>query len=78
MKLEGAKVIVVGMARSGVAAAQLLLEKGAHVRAVDQNPKPIPELALTIEPQTESAFLDADHRSDKYRLIVKIGKNESL
>ncbi len=36
MKLEGAKVVVVGMARSGVAAVELLREKGARVRAVDQ------------------------------------------
>ena len=38
MKLKGAKVVVVGMARSGVAAVELLREKGASVRAVDQNP----------------------------------------
>ena len=38
MKLAGAKVVVVGMARSGVAAVELLREKGANVRAVDQNP----------------------------------------
>ncbi len=38
MKLEGAKVVVVGMARSGVAAVELLRSKGARVRAVDQNP----------------------------------------
>ena len=34
MKLEGVKVVVVGMARSGVAAVELLREKGASVRAV--------------------------------------------
>ena len=39
MKLAGAKVVVVGMARSGVAAVELLREKGASVRAVDQNPR---------------------------------------
>ena len=35
MKLAGVKVVVVGMARSGVAAVELLREKGASVRAVD-------------------------------------------
>jgi len=58
MKLEGAKVVVVGMARSGVAAVELLREKGAIVRAVDQ--KPIPIEGITVEPQTDTAFADAD------------------
>jgi UDP-N-acetylmuramoylalanine--D-glutamate ligase len=65
MKLEGAKVVVVGMARSGIAAVELLLEKGARVRAVDskvdakgtgdrgQGP-------VKIEPQNAAAFADAD------------------
>ena len=57
MKLEGAKVVVVGMARSGVAAVELLREKGASVRAVDQNP--LSEPGIHIEPQTEESFLDA-------------------
>jgi UDP-N-acetylmuramoylalanine--D-glutamate ligase len=60
MKLEGANVIVVGMARSGIAAARLLLEKGARVRAIDQNPKAAPDLPIPVEPQTESAFTRAD------------------
>ena len=55
MKLEGAKVVVVGMARSGVAAAELLREKGASVRAVDQKPA-----AAGVEPQTEASFADAE------------------
>ncbi len=38
MKLEGARVVVVGMARSGVAAVELLIEKGARVTAVDAGP----------------------------------------
>ena len=29
MKLEGTNVVVVGMARSGIAAAELLVERGA-------------------------------------------------
>jgi UDP-N-acetylmuramoylalanine--D-glutamate ligase len=55
MKLAGAKVVVVGMARSGVAAVELLREKGASVRAVDQNPT-----GAEVEPQTEAAFTDAE------------------
>jgi len=55
MKLEGAKVVVVGMARSGVASVELLREKGASVRAVDQNPA-----APGVEPQTEASFADAE------------------
>ena len=50
MTLEGTHVVVVGMARSGVAAVELLLEKGAHVVAVDQTPKPNERLsALGID-----------------------------
>jgi len=59
MKLDGAHVVVVGMARSGVAALRLLKEKGAVVRAVDE--KPMGEvLGVTVEPQAESAFEGAD------------------
>jgi UDP-N-acetylmuramoylalanine--D-glutamate ligase len=61
MKLEGAKVVVVGMARSGVAAVELLREKGASVRAVDQNPSMAGVVAgVKVEPQTEASFADAD------------------
>jgi UDP-N-acetylmuramoylalanine--D-glutamate ligase len=59
MKLDGVHVVVVGMARSGVAAVRLLQQKGALVRAVDE--KPMGEvLGVTVEPQTEAAFRDAD------------------
>ena len=58
MKVEGAKVVVVGMARSGIAAVELLREHGARVRAVDRNPVAIP--GLEVMPQTESSFRDAD------------------
>ena len=58
MKLEGAKVVVVGMARSGMAAVELLREKGAMVRAVDQKPMPIE--GIEVEPQSDAAFNDAD------------------
>jgi UDP-N-acetylmuramoylalanine--D-glutamate ligase len=62
MKLEGAKVVVVGMARSGVAAVELLLEKGARVRAVDEKviEKPMTIANIAVEPQSAAAFADAD------------------
>jgi UDP-N-acetylmuramoylalanine--D-glutamate ligase len=58
MKLEGARVAVVGMARSGVAAVKLLREKGATVRAVDQ--KSVVMEGIEVEQQSEAAFADAD------------------
>jgi len=58
MNLSGAKVVVVGMARSGIAAVELLREKGAMVRAVDQNPVAIP--GIEVEPQRAEAFAGAE------------------
>jgi UDP-N-acetylmuramoylalanine--D-glutamate ligase len=58
MKLEGAKVVVVGMARSGMAAAELLRCKGAHVRAVDQNSMSV--AGFEVLPQTASSLAGAD------------------
>ncbi|HEY6391078.1 MAG TPA: UDP-N-acetylmuramoyl-L-alanine--D-glutamate ligase, partial [Bryobacteraceae bacterium] len=53
------KVVVVGMARSGIAAVKLLREHGASIRAIDE--KATGEvLGITIEPQTESALHNAD------------------
>jgi UDP-N-acetylmuramoylalanine--D-glutamate ligase len=58
MNLSGARIVVVGMARSGVAAVELLRERGAEVRAVDRN---MPVISgITVEAQTPEAFLDAD------------------
>jgi UDP-N-acetylmuramoylalanine--D-glutamate ligase len=58
MNLSGARIVVVGMARSGVAAVELLRERGAEVRAVDRN---MPVISgITVEAQTPAAFLDAD------------------
>jgi UDP-N-acetylmuramoylalanine--D-glutamate ligase len=51
---------VVGMARSGIAAVELLMEQGAEVRAVDQNAVQVPGLSIAVEPQTDAAFLDAE------------------
>jgi len=58
-QLRGKRVVVVGMARSGVAAVRLLRQNGAGVRAVDE--KPMGEIeGVTVEPQTETAFRDAE------------------
>lgn len=54
------KVVVVGMAKSGVAAVELLLEKGEQVRAVDCDAAKITGSPVPVEPQTEAAFVDAD------------------
>jgi UDP-N-acetylmuramoylalanine--D-glutamate ligase len=62
MNLRGAKVVVVGMGRSGVAAVELLIQKGASVSALDLNPAPNPRLdrlGITVQPQTEAAFASA-------------------
>ena len=59
MELKGRKAVVIGMARSGIAAVRLLLEKGATVRAVDE--KPMGDVqGITVEPQTEAPIRDAD------------------
>jgi UDP-N-acetylmuramoylalanine--D-glutamate ligase len=58
-KLLGTRVVVVGMGLSGVGAVRLLRQQGALIRAVDQKPKGEIE-GVTIEPQTEAAFLDAE------------------
>jgi UDP-N-acetylmuramoylalanine--D-glutamate ligase len=51
--------VVVGMARSGVAAIRLLRQHGALVRAVDE--KPVGEIeGIKVELQTEAAFRDAE------------------
>jgi UDP-N-acetylmuramoylalanine--D-glutamate ligase len=58
-QLQGARVVVVGMARSGVAAVRLLRQNGARVRAVDE--KLMGEIeGVAVEPQTEAAFRDAE------------------
>jgi UDP-N-acetylmuramoylalanine--D-glutamate ligase len=63
MKLAGAKVAVVGMARSGVAAVELLIEKGAVVTAVDMHPsrsERLERLGIGVQPQAVASFAGAD------------------
>ena len=59
VELFGKRVVVVGMERSGVAAVKLLLDKGAVVCAVDEKPHDA-VLGISVEPQTEAAFDNAD------------------
>jgi UDP-N-acetylmuramoylalanine--D-glutamate ligase len=59
--VNGAAVAVVGMARSGLAAAELLIARGAHVRAVDAYPTPelrdkANQLRINLYPQEERSF----------------------
>jgi len=58
MKVEGARVVVVGMARSGVAAVELLREQGARVTALDQ--APVANLGIVVQPQEAASFESAD------------------
>ena len=47
-KVRGARVLVVGMARSGVASVELLVKRGAEVRATDLQ-APAPEVTHELE-----------------------------
>jgi UDP-N-acetylmuramoylalanine--D-glutamate ligase len=63
MKLEGARVAVVGMARSGVAAVELLVEQRAQVTAVDIHPvanERLAALGVEVRPQVEASFEGAE------------------
>src|SRR5215469_8807258 len=48
MEMKGAKALVVGMAKSGIASVELLRKHGAQVRATDLKP-PDPDLAQRLE-----------------------------
>ncbi|MBW8065616.1 MAG: UDP-N-acetylmuramoyl-L-alanine--D-glutamate ligase, partial [Nitrospira sp.] len=58
-KLKGKKVAVVGLARSGVAAARLLQAVGARVTAADA--------------KEEAGVADALSRLDTRSLVVRVG-----
>jgi UDP-N-acetylmuramoylalanine--D-glutamate ligase len=64
MKVEGKKVVVVGMARSGIAAVELLADRGAQVTAVDQTVAQVvaqvPDLRVPVLPQTAASFIEAE------------------
>ena len=59
MPLAGKQVVVVGMARSGLAAIRLLRAHGAHVRAVDADLTGDVE-GTPIQPQAPASFEGAD------------------
>jgi len=59
VNLAGKRVTVVGMAKSGHGAVELLLERGAVVRAVDEKPEGA-VAEIRVEPQTAAAFEDAE------------------
>jgi len=64
MKLAGTKTLVVGMKRSGVASAKLLLREGADVRATDLKPlADLPDaaaLGIPFAQQTPDVFEGCD------------------
>jgi UDP-N-acetylmuramoylalanine--D-glutamate ligase len=68
MRLKGKNALVVGMKKSGMASAELLVREGAHVRATDLKPlNELPEAAPLLErlripfaPQTPAVFADRD------------------
>ena len=68
MELRGTKALVVGMKRSGMASAALLVRRGAVVRATDLKPlDELPEAGALLErlhipfaPQTPEAFENCD------------------
>ncbi|MCC7154383.1 MAG: UDP-N-acetylmuramoyl-L-alanine--D-glutamate ligase [Bryobacterales bacterium] len=61
MKIIGARVLVVGMAKSGIAVAHLLQSQGAEVIACDEKPaSQLPELPVPLVPQTPEAFRAKD------------------
>jgi UDP-N-acetylmuramoylalanine--D-glutamate ligase len=68
LQITGVKVVVVGMARSGLAAAELLVEKGAAVRATDSKPldhlpeaaRKLGQLGVGFSLQSPETFEDTD------------------
>lgn len=65
MELLNKSVVVVGMAKSGLAAVELLAGQGANVRAVDEKPGDAVRAQLAargvpLQPQTPAAFEGAD------------------
>lgn len=63
MRIEGARVLIVGMARSGLAAARLLAAHGAHVSATDLKSEPPAELTgmgISYRPQADETFTGYD------------------
>jgi len=68
VRIEGAKVLAVGMGQSGLAVAEFLSARGATVRATDSKPladlkevgATLARLGVEFVPQSPAAFEDAD------------------
>src|SRR5215467_9410132 len=65
VEIKGAKALVVGMAKSGLASVALLRKQGAEVRATDLKPAPgvtqtLEELRVLFEVQSNVVFRGAD------------------
>jgi UDP-N-acetylmuramoylalanine--D-glutamate ligase len=61
LDLEGKRVFVVGLGKSGVAAAKLCLARGARVTGVDQKPaSELPEVDFEVVAQAGATFAGAD------------------
>jgi len=65
MELRGAKAVVVGMAKSGLASVELLVKQGAVVRATDLKPslevtQKLEGLHVPFAPQSPEVFENAD------------------
>jgi UDP-N-acetylmuramoylalanine--D-glutamate ligase len=60
MELRGRKALVVGLGKSGVAAARLLLAKGADVAAADANAAVTPPSGVPLRALDAAAFADRD------------------
>src|SRR5690242_257198 len=61
MELAGVKALVVGMAKSGFAAVELLKQHGADVRATDLKPREkLPPIDVPFAQQTDEVFEGAD------------------
>ncbi|HKW99699.1 MAG TPA: UDP-N-acetylmuramoyl-L-alanine--D-glutamate ligase [Bryobacteraceae bacterium] len=65
MELKGARALVVGMAKSGLASVELLAKHGALVRATDLKPSPealqkLAQARVPFAPQSSEVFENAD------------------
>jgi UDP-N-acetylmuramoylalanine--D-glutamate ligase len=60
MEFPAKRALVVGLEKSGVAAAQLLLQQGAHVHTTDTKPEKAAAIDLPFTPQSPEAFEGAD------------------
>ena len=72
-ELRDKRVLVAGMGKSGLAAVELLLRKGASVRAVDERPPEalgstadrLRTLGVSLLPQVDATFADPQ-RTDRF------------